>query len=342
MSQKVSHYFSSSLAQRKVFIFDFLFFLLIDEVEQMGKEKDAAKEEADDFDRTLFLLNIDQMLDHGYPLPLLNFDSYECTKVKYEKVSKSSALIAIDCEMCLTADNKHQLARVSVIGEQMNVLLDVYVKPGREVANYLTEYSGITKEHLDNATWTLGDVHKWFRDHLPSDCILVGHSLNSDLIALELSHPYVIDTSLLYNLSGRIHTKPSLKMLAKHYLNVDIQRNTTGQNGHCSVEDAETVMNLIRLKIKKGLWFGDLHLAIQHGHKKRGNGFITLNEHLRSHLKADAVFHDYPDSLQLDKFVSCHSKFMTNLNDFISISLTQKRSICMVICKGKAFINVNS
>ncbi|KAF3852592.1 hypothetical protein F7725_005947 [Dissostichus mawsoni] len=33
---------------------------------------------------------------------------------------------------------------------------------------------------------------------LPSDAVLVGHSLNNDLVALKLIHPHVIDTSLLY------------------------------------------------------------------------------------------------------------------------------------------------
>ena len=37
---------------------------------------------------------------------------------------------------------------------------------------------------------------------LPGDCILVGQSLNSDLNALKMMHPYVIDTSVIFNITG--------------------------------------------------------------------------------------------------------------------------------------------
>ena len=54
---------------------------------------------------------------------------------------------AIDCEMVETIDCQNALARVSIIDEQCNILLDQYViPPGGEVVTYRTRYSGITEK----------------------------------------------------------------------------------------------------------------------------------------------------------------------------------------------------
>ena len=45
-------------------------------------------------------------------------------------------------------------------------------------------------------------VQTSLREILPEDCILVGQSLNSDLNALKMMHPYVIDTSVIFNITG--------------------------------------------------------------------------------------------------------------------------------------------
>ncbi|ESO05893.1 hypothetical protein HELRODRAFT_159979 [Helobdella robusta] len=63
-----------------------------------------------------------------------------------------------------------------------------------------------------------------------------------DLNAMKMYHPFVIDTSCLYNLSGQKHCKSNLKTLASVFLNRSIQRN--GCLGHNPREDAEAVMML--------------------------------------------------------------------------------------------------
>ncbi|TMS23549.1 RNA exonuclease 5 [Larimichthys crocea] len=59
-------------------------------------------------------------------------------------------------------------------------------------------FSGITAAMLRSITTTLRDVQVKLKTLLPSDAVLVGHSLNNDLMALKLIHQHVIDTSLLY------------------------------------------------------------------------------------------------------------------------------------------------
>ena len=48
----------------------------------------------------------------------------------------------------------------------------------------------------------LKDVQADLKRLLPPDAILVGQSLNCDLKALEMMHPYVIDTSIIFNITG--------------------------------------------------------------------------------------------------------------------------------------------
>ena len=53
-----------------------------------------------------------------------------------------------------------------------------------------------------HCSFRLSEVQNALREILPADCILVGQSLNSDLIALKMMHPYVIDTSVIFNITG--------------------------------------------------------------------------------------------------------------------------------------------
>ena len=55
--------------------------------------------------------------------------------------------MAIDCEMVLTTEGS-ELARISIINFNYEVVYDWFVKPQGVVTNYLTKYSGITKETL--------------------------------------------------------------------------------------------------------------------------------------------------------------------------------------------------
>ena len=75
---------------------------------------------------------------------------------------------------------------------------------------------------------------------LPRDAILVGQSLNSDLNALKMMHPYVIDTSVIYNVTGNRSRKTKLSVLSTMFLGQDIQKE--GRKGHDPEEDARAAM----------------------------------------------------------------------------------------------------
>merc|ERR1712183_1218197 len=111
--------------------------------------------------------------------------------------------------MCRTSIGENELTRVCVVDSSLKVVYHSLVLPENPITNYLTQYSGITKETLDGVTKRLEDVQTL----LPRDAILVGQSLNSDLHALKMMHPYVIDTSVIYNITGTRSRKTKLSVL---------------------------------------------------------------------------------------------------------------------------------
>jgi RNA exonuclease 1 len=163
---------------------------------------------------------------------------------------------ALDCEMVLTSDDKYSLARISLVDWSGKTIMDKYVKPTLPIENYFTEFSGITEEILRGVTTTLEDVQKELLGILGQDSILLGHSLESDLNALKLTHPFVVDTSIIYPHPRGLPLRSSLKFLANRYLKREIQKG--GAKGHDSVEDALAVLDLVKLKCEKGPRWGTL------------------------------------------------------------------------------------
>ncbi|KAK8750104.1 hypothetical protein OTU49_015239 [Cherax quadricarinatus] len=217
---------------------------------------------ADEFDRRSLLLSVHDMIKYNFPLPAPDCPGYEdpkfiFTQDKYNEVEEFSPMFAVDCEMCLTDAQELELTRISVVNEERKLIYHTLVKPENTIINYLTQYSGITESILDDVTTTLQDVHRDLRELLPPDAILVGHSLHSDLRAMKMMHPYVIDSSLVYNLSNVRNQRSSLKLLAKLFLGEDIQNN---ECGHDPIEDASASLKLIQLKLKNDIKFGDVIL----------------------------------------------------------------------------------
>lgn len=126
---------------------------------------------------------------------------------------------------------------------------------------------------LKDITTTLDDVRNKIREILPSDAIICGQSLNNDLHVLKLFHPYVIDTSVIYNLTGNRDMKSSLKRLSVQFLGyfqvvsflkwllillLNNLRKLIQESIHNPVIDARASMQLVLLKLRKSLDYGDV------------------------------------------------------------------------------------
>lgn len=79
--------------------------------------------------------------------------------------------------------------------------------------------------------------------------------MDSDLAALKLTHPFVVDTSILYQHPRGPPLKSSLKWLAQKYLYREIQKGH-GTLGHDSVEDSRACLDLVKMKCEKGPEWG--------------------------------------------------------------------------------------
>ncbi|KAL8948902.1 MAG: hypothetical protein Q9222_004949, partial [Ikaeria aurantiellina] len=197
-----------------------------------------------------------QSLEHGWVDSRV--ESLEKDKIMKQAdgcLNAGHTILAIDCEMCRVDGDDAALTRISLVDWDGEVVMDELVKPAKPVIDYLTRFSGITAEKLDPVTTTLADVQARLLDLLTPQSILVGHSLNSDLDALKITHPFIVDTSILYQHPRGPPLKSSLKWLAQKYLSREIQRGH-GSVGHDSVEDSRACLDLVKLKCEKGPDFG--------------------------------------------------------------------------------------
>ncbi|KAK4197826.1 putative RNA exonuclease 1 [Triangularia verruculosa] len=174
------------------------------------------------------------------------------SEIQQGSITAGREVLAIDCEMCLTGPSELALTRISLLSWGGDTVLDELVKPDKPITDYVTQYSGITKEMLDPVTTTLGDIQAKLLDLLHPRTILLGHSLESDLKALRLSHPFIVDTAMLFPHARGPPLKNSLKYLAQRHLNREVQKGGGTINGHDSVEDAKTCLDLVKKKCEKG------------------------------------------------------------------------------------------
>lgn len=100
-------------------------------------------------------------------------------------VSRHTVLMWVAWLQCETQLGM-ELARVSLVNEEREVLLDMLVQPSKPITNYLTKWSGITAATLEGVTATLADAQAKIRSLLPANAILAGHSLENDLHALQV------------------------------------------------------------------------------------------------------------------------------------------------------------
>ncbi|NXH21254.1 REXO5 exonuclease, partial [Bucco capensis] len=196
---------------------------------------------------TSYTLTLEEQKKNDYPIKgSPGCKGYVYTECDQQRTD-SSPLFGLDCEMCLTAKG-NEVTRVSLVDAQGQCLLNELVKPETTVVNYRTRFSGITKKMLLPVKTRLPDIQNKLKKLLPCDAVLVGHSLNADLQALEMIHPSVIDTSLLFARNEGRRFK--LKFLAKAVLGKEIQCEQ--KIGHDPAEDARAALELAQFFIEQG------------------------------------------------------------------------------------------
>ncbi|KAM4628628.1 RNA exonuclease 1 homolog [Polymixia lowei] len=174
-------------------------------------------------------------------------DGYVKTFSKSLPPDGNGGVYALDCEMCYTKQGL-ELTRVTVINSELKVIYDTFVKPDSKVVDYNTRFSGVTEEDLENATITLRDVQAVLLSMFSAESILIGHSLESDLLALKLIHSTVVDTAIVFPHRLGLPYKRALRNLMADHLKRIIQDNV---EGHDSSEDASACMELMMWKLKE-------------------------------------------------------------------------------------------
>ncbi|KKA26318.1 hypothetical protein TD95_001752 [Thielaviopsis punctulata] len=245
--------------------------------EKNGKKDNVWKNERTRI--TEFLATEDELAENGYvvhPVLISNpedrkefkleegwvmtpIDSLEDANVPEEEIESGSVtagrdVLAIDCEMVMTGATEMSLARISVVNWSGEVVLDELVKPTKPITDYVTQYSGMTAEKLDPVTTTLADIQAKLLTLVNARTIFLGHSLESDMKALQFCHPFIVDTSLIFPHPRGPPLKQALRYVTQKYLNREIQKG--GAAGHNSIEDARACLDLARQKCEKGKAWG--------------------------------------------------------------------------------------
>ncbi len=189
--------------------------------------------------------NLDPELERPGPNTIVAIDT-EFVAVKQPEIEMNA-----DGERETIRPMLHALARVSVVRSQGDheglPFIDDYIRISESIVDYLTTFSGITKDDLDPQTSPhslvpLKTAYKKLWVLLNLGCKFLGHGLKQDFRVINIHIPkaQIIDTIDLFFVKARLR-RLSLAFLAWYLLREDIQLET-----HDSIEDARTALKLYR------------------------------------------------------------------------------------------------
>jgi PAB-dependent poly(A)-specific ribonuclease subunit 2 len=164
---------------------------------------------------------------------------------EFVALTREEVEIKPDGSKSVIKPSQMHLARVSVVrGQGLHQgcpFIDDYINTTEEVADYLTEFSGIVPADLNfsQSKQTLVSLKNAYRKLsylIDLGCIFIGHGLKKDFrtINIFVQSSQVIDTVDIYRIRGQ--RKISLRYLSWYVLGKDIQSQS-----HDSVVDAQIV-----------------------------------------------------------------------------------------------------
>ena len=156
---------------------------------------------------------------------------------------------SIDVECVATGVQHHDrsVAQISLVDAQCNALLNLYVKPEKQVVSYLTPLTGLTAEHLEREGTSLEEALATLRSHLPPTAVLVGQNILKDVEWLGLTKgtdfAEMVDlAALLRAWNPRFNSYTYLSQ--DHYAGVWLGNARTEADAHDAVADAVLSMRL--------------------------------------------------------------------------------------------------
>ena len=195
-----------------------------------------------------------------------------------DRKGRTVGAVGFDCEMGYTAFGLELIRLTAVSWPKNELLIDVLVRPLGTIIDLNSRFSGVWPEHFASAipyaTWQhapppnpqtaseeeptapsllIVDSPQKARallcSYLQPSTPLIGHAIENDLNATRLCHPSIVDTMLLYPHPRGLPFRHGLRMLAKKYLERDVQ--TGGERGHDSLEDAVATGDLVRVRVAR-------------------------------------------------------------------------------------------
>ena len=215
-----------------------------------------------------------------------------------KNVNDDIRVFGLDCEMVKTDTGKTELGRLTLIQyinskstdtaevteKRYKVLLDELVLPYRPILDYVTQYSGLTAELLKDVTTRLEQIQASLMTIVRPQDILVGHSLENDLIATRWVHTTVIDTAVLFR------SNATFKHSLKHLSNCLLKKRIQGGDHHCSEEDAATALELVIGRVEQGPTFA-IHardrlfwIPTEKKHNEAAVVFVGPSQWLQNHV----------------------------------------------------------
>ncbi|RLN58920.1 hypothetical protein BBJ29_000177 [Phytophthora kernoviae] len=169
---------------------------------------------------------------------LFNFpdDAPGWVTTKAKKKKTHLKIVALDCEMCVTASDftserfASALCRVSAVnGENIlrGIISDFIVhqpEEGMHMVDPKTDIHGITLQQITDSKISLVKAQKKMLKYINKDTIVVGHSVHGDLASMQINHRRVIDTALIFrrNTGDQSRATPGLKDLTKFLLGFEM------------------------------------------------------------------------------------------------------------------------